>query len=179
MWLVGVGLVLAGLVVATCGMHLIRKSELKNQSGHIAEGWHGMSKSGPDSQGWFHELFWQGFHDSILVGSVLQLSSCGRIAQPSQIGIRRNLLFCRNLSQPRPRTSSCVSGYAFAPASIISPFTGFNIIANSLLLGHYSYMHLPPRTCSNSAPDSFVRAPPRPKQLLVRVAPITLGEQVT
>ena len=72
-----------------------------------------------------------------------------------------------------------VSGYAFAPASIISPFTGFNIISNSLLLGHYSYMHLPPRTCSNSAPDSFVRAPPRPKQLLVRVAPITLGEQVT
>ena len=38
MWLVGVGLVLAGLVVGTCGMHLIRTSELKNQSGHITEG---------------------------------------------------------------------------------------------------------------------------------------------
>ena len=43
MWLVGVGLVLAGLAAGTCGMHLIRKSELKSQSGHIAEGWHAIS----------------------------------------------------------------------------------------------------------------------------------------
>ena len=27
-----------------------------------------------------------------------------------------------------------VSGYAFAPASVIAPFTGFNIIVNSLPL---------------------------------------------
>ena len=38
MWLVGVGLVLAGLVLGTCGMQLIRTSELKNQSGQVAEG---------------------------------------------------------------------------------------------------------------------------------------------
>jgi len=28
-----------------------------------------------------------------------------------------------------------VLGYAFAPASVIAPFTGFNIIVNSLPLG--------------------------------------------
>ncbi|CAE7641986.1 tas [Symbiodinium sp. CCMP2592] len=83
MWLVGVGLVLAGLVVGTCGMHLIRKSELKNQSGHVAEG---------------KICFAAGIFLNLIIGPVLD-----------------------------------VSGYAFAPASIISPFTGFNIIANSLV----------------------------------------------
>ncbi|CAE7243991.1 unnamed protein product [Symbiodinium sp. CCMP2456] len=83
MWLVGVGLVLAGLAAGTCGMHLIRKSELKNQSGHTAEG----------------ELcFAAGMFLNLVLGPSLD-----------------------------------VSGYAFAPASIISPFTGFNIIANSLV----------------------------------------------
>ncbi|OLQ11009.1 hypothetical protein AK812_SmicGene5206 [Symbiodinium microadriaticum] len=78
MWLVGVGLVLAGLAAGTCGMHLIRKSELKSQSGELC----------------------------IAAGMFLNLA----------IGPALD-----------------VSGYAFAPASIISPFTGFNIIANSLV----------------------------------------------
>ena len=38
MWLLGVGLVLAGLLVGTGGMHLIRTSELKKLSGHVLEG---------------------------------------------------------------------------------------------------------------------------------------------
>ena len=29
-----------------------------------------------------------------------------------------------------------MSGYAFAPASVVAPFTGFNVIINALLLGH-------------------------------------------
>ncbi|CAE7936458.1 unnamed protein product, partial [Symbiodinium sp. KB8] len=83
MWLVGVGLVLAGLVLGTCGMHLIRVSELKKQSGHVAEG---------------RICFAAGMVLNIALGPVLD-----------------------------------VSGYAFAPASVVAPFTGFNIIVNSLI----------------------------------------------
>ena len=40
------GLVLAGLLVGTAGMHLIRTSELKKMSGLLLEGSEGMLKDG-------------------------------------------------------------------------------------------------------------------------------------
>ncbi|CAE7394596.1 unnamed protein product [Symbiodinium necroappetens] len=83
MWLVGVGLVLAGLVVGTCGMHLIRTSELKSQSGHFTEG---------------RICFAAGMFLNMILGPALD-----------------------------------VSGYAFAPASVIAPFTGLNIIISAMI----------------------------------------------
>ncbi|CAE7855262.1 unnamed protein product, partial [Symbiodinium microadriaticum] len=83
MWLVGVGLVLAGLVVGTCGMHLIRTSELKSQSGHVTEG---------------RICFAVGMFLNMILGPALD-----------------------------------VSGYAFAPASVIAPFTGLNIIISAMI----------------------------------------------
>ena len=56
MWLVGVGLFLAGLVVGTGGMQLIRASELKTQSGHISQG----QRPCHERRGWGHELLGQG-----------------------------------------------------------------------------------------------------------------------
>ncbi|CAE7802696.1 unnamed protein product [Symbiodinium sp. CCMP2456] len=83
MWLVGVGLVLAGLLVGTGGMHLIRASELKTQSGHISQG---------------RTCYAVGILLNVVVGPILDMS-----------------------------------GYAFAPASVVAPFTGFNVIINALV----------------------------------------------
>ena len=71
-----------------------------------------------------------------------------------------------------------VSGYAFAPASVIAPFTGFNIIVNSLPLGDSSYFHLLHFHFQLRSGRTVVFGSSSPKRL-VRIAPCTLGEQLT
>ena len=60
------------------------------------------------------------------------------------------------------------------PASVVAPFTGFNIIVNSLPLVRFVRIS----TCCISTFSSGAAELSSPKRL-VRIAPCTLGEQLT
>ncbi|CAK8997078.1 unnamed protein product [Durusdinium trenchii] len=99
-WLMGVALVLIGLAIGTAGMHFIRISELKKNSGNLLEG---------------RFFFLAGMAMNILVGPAFD-----------------------------------VAGYAFAPAAVIAPFTGFNIVINTLVAPFMLGEELTCRRCASA-----------------------------
>ena len=68
---------------------------------------------------------------------VLQLATCG-LARYSRLAPGRICFAAGMVLNIALGPILDVSGYAFAPASVIAPFTGFNIIVNSLPLGDSS-----------------------------------------